>query len=436
MYGKQQSRDYISSGVFRAGALGLPLTIVFALILVLTQSAPGQTYSVIYSFTGGQDGAFPSDRLTIDRAGNLYGIAYEGGYTGGNCTEHTLLGCGAVFKLTKRNSGWAFSSLYNFHWGTDGALPAGGVTFGPNGSLYGTTSLGGVGWDGVDGTAFELNPSPTVCKTAVCSWTETVLYRFGGGHDGAGPMGDLLFDEAGHMYGTTHYGGGSGCGGSGCGTVYQLTLYDGWTEGFVYSFAGGDGQFPEAGVISGNAANLYGTTYGGGAYGQGVVYQLMPSDGGWTENVLYSFSGGSDGTGPEGELVFDRSGNLYGTTSLGGSGGGGTVFLLSPADGGWTFSVLYSLTGSILGANAGLAIDAAGNLYGTTVDGGVYGYGNVFKLTHSGSAWTYTSLYDFTGGTDGGHAFSAVILDANGSLFGTAGAGGTHDDGVVWEITR
>jgi len=435
MQSQAQFRDSISSAVFRAAALKLPLTIVLALVLILTQSASGQTYRVIYSFTGGQDGNDPSARLTMDRAGNLYGTTYEGGYTGGNCTEHSLLGCGTVFKLTKRSASWVFSSLYNFHWGTDGALPAGGVTFGPNGSLYGTTSLGGVGPGGGDGTVFKLNPSPTVCKTALCPWIETMLYRFAGGSDGAMPDGDLLVDQAGSMYGTTHYGGGSGCEGSGCGTVYKLTPYNGgWTESLVYSFAGGaGGQSPSGGVISDSAGNLYGSA-NGGAYEQGVVYELVPSNGSWTEKVLYSFTGGSDGTGP-GELIFDPYGNLYGTATQGGSGGGGTVFLLSPANGGWAFSVLYSLTGSILGPTAGLAMDAAGNLYGTTVDDGAYGYGNVFKLTRSGSGWAYTSLYDFTGGTDGGHAFGGVVLDANGNLFGTASAGGTHGDGVVWEIT-
>src|SRR5271166_2917290 len=162
-----------------------------------------------------------------------------------------------------------------------------------------------------------------------------------------------------------------------------------------------------------------------------------------TENVLYRFQDGSDGAVPFGGVIFDNSGNLYGSTLVHGLGGGGTVFELSPANGNWTFSLLYSFIGSGFGPAASLTMDAAGNLYGTTDKNGAFGAGTVFKLTPSGGSWKYTSLHDFTGGSDGGNPFSNVTFDANGNLYGRTSAGGdTSGDcqglvgcGVVWEIT-
>ncbi len=160
---------------------------------------------------------------------------------------------------------------------------------------------------------------------------------------------------------------------------------------------------------------------------------MVNSSSGWTGTDLHLFSGGSDGNTIYGGLVFDQAGNLYGDTFLGGEYNGGTVFELSPSNGGWSFNVIYNFTGS--GPWASLSIDAAGNLYGTTTGSGAYGYGNVFKLTPSDGGWTYTSLHDFTGGSDGGFPVSVVSFDANGNLYGTAEVGGAYDNGVVWEIT-
>jgi len=189
------------------------------------------------------------------------------------------------------------------------------------------------------------------------------------------------------------------------------------------------------GVIFHKAGNLYGTTISGGANECGVVFQLTPSASGWAESPLYAFQCGIDGS-PAAGVVFDSSGNLYGATYTGGSGGGGTVFELTPSNGSWSFTVLYSFTGnSACGPESNLTMDQAGNLYGTTVCDGAYGYGSVFKLKASGGGWTYTSVYDFKGGADGSYPNSGVLFDANGNLYGTASSGGAHGYGVVFEIT-
>ena len=235
-----------------------------------------------------------------------------------------------------------------------------------------------MGW----GTVFKLTPSNG-------GWAESVLYSFTGGSDGASPYSDVILDQAGNLYGTTWQGGVSGCAfGTGCGTVYQLT----------------------------------------------------PSGSGWKENTLYSFQSATDGGNPPAGLIFDPSGNLYGATWTDGPGGGGTVFELSPADGSWTFTSLYALNGT--GGPAGsLVMDGAGSLYGTTDSDGAHGVGSVFKLTPSNGGWIYTSLYDFTGGSDGYFPLCRVVFDTSGNLYGTTYAGGNNNDcggygcGVVWEIT-
>ena len=415
----------------------LALAIVLALTLVLAQSARAQTYQVIHNFTGGKDGLIPETGLTIDKAGNLYGTTIAGGGAGG--------GYGTVFKLTHKNSGWVFTPLYSFAGGNDGADPQARVVFGPDGSLYGTTAEGG-GGNGCGGqgcgTVFRLRPASTACKTALCPWSETVLYKFTGALDGGEPYGAVTFDKAGNIYGTTAQGGpqSGNCFLGSCGTVYKLTPANGsWTESVLYSFAGGnDGQWPVGSVIFDGAGNLYGSTNGGGpyggSYGYGTVFQLAPSGSGWAENILYAFHGGSDGQAPLDSPILDESGNLYGTNAGGGTGGGGTVYQLTPSNGNWTLTTLYGFTGSA-GPYGGVIMDAAGNLYGTTQLDGAYGQGSAFKLTPSSGSWTYTSLHDFTGGSDGGLPGCTLTFDASGNLYGTTTEGGANQYGVVFEIT-
>ncbi len=209
-----------------------------------------------------------------------------------------------------------------------------------------------------------------------------------------------------------------------------------WQETVLFSFLNGiDGAYPGFGNLIFQAGDICGSTAGSGNSGLGTVYELMPSGSGWTENVLYNFQGESDGSTPAGGLVIDQSGNLYGTTMNGyhGGPGGGTAYQLSPSGGGWTFTTLYSFSGH-QGSAASLTMDAAGNLYGTTIGDGARGLGNVFKLIRSAHGWTYASIYDFTGGSDGMEPFSNVIFDPNGNLYGTAthgGSGSACDYGCV-----
>jgi len=419
------------------------LLLAFALTLLTSHSAQGQTFSVLHNFTGGSDGAGPYAGLTLDGAGNLYGTASTGGFSGGDCGT----GCGVVYKLRPVHSAWLFTPIYSFqgHANQDGEQPAARVVFGPDGALYGTTEYGGAGGACIDGcgTVYRLTPAATVCKTALCPWTETILHSFGLS-DGVSPgSGDVAFDASGNLYGTTIQGGGymSDCLEYGCGVAYEISPSNGgWYTNVIYEFASGSTNTPFSGFIFDSWGNLYGTTSSGGEAGFGSVYELSLVDGLWSQTVLYSFLNESDGAGPEAGLVADGSGNYYGATTFGGVNGGGTIFELSPVGDGWSYSVLYSFTGH-RGTSATLTMSAAGNLYGTTESDGSNRLGNIFQLTRTNGSWTYTSLHDFTGGADGAYPASNVVLDSNGNLYGTAAGGGIASDcggngcGVVWEIT-
>jgi uncharacterized repeat protein (TIGR03803 family) len=424
MRSKQQSCNSLSRAVSGVATAVPVLAIVLALTAVLTQSVQAQTFKVIRTFTGGADGGSPLAGLTMDQTGNFYGTTSGGGR-----------GNGTVYRLSKKGSNWIFNPLYAFAGGDDGFDPWSGVTMGPDGSLYGTTyGSGGSG----EGTVFNLKPPVTACKAVLCYWTETVLYRFSGGSDGSNPGGGhLIFDQTGNLYGITLVGGAYAEG-----TVFQLVPFQGgWTERVLHSFTGNDGGLPNAALVFDNVGNLYSTTLAGGAYGGGTVFQLTPSGSGWTENVLYSFQGGNDGDHPYPGPIFDQSGNIYGGTAEGGQRNGGTVFKLTPSGSDWTYSLVYSLTGS--GGNCGpvgnFIMDGAGNLYGSTNYEGAYNAGTVFKLTPSGDGWTYTLLHEFTGGSDGASPAGGLIFDENGNLYGVAAAGSSQNCsggcGVVFEIT-
>jgi uncharacterized repeat protein (TIGR03803 family) len=397
----------------------------FVLTVAASQAAQAVTFSVIYNFTGGTDGMTPYSGLTIDAAGNLYGTTLTG-----------AAGFGTVFKLTKSGSNWILTTLYSFTGGTDGAGPRSKVVLGPDGNLYGQTFAGGgSGCAGRGcGTIFTVRK---VCPGPICHWTESVIYRFSGGTDGGEPVGGLLFDRSGNLYGTTEIGGKPhSCGNLGCGTVFKLTSSGGrWTETVLYEFQGGtDGTFPNGGVILDAYGNLYGTTCCGSMHNAGTVFELTPAGGGWTEKILYAFQGSTDGKEPDTGLIFDTRGNLYGSTIFGGTGRGGTVFELSPSGGSWDFSVLYSASGDA-GPFGTLTMDANGNLYGTTLQDGLHLLGSAFKMSSSGGTWAYTSFHDFTGGSDGDLPESSLVFDTAGDLYCTAAYGGAHGDGVVVEIT-
>jgi uncharacterized repeat protein (TIGR03803 family) len=418
------------------------LAIVFAFLVATAQA---QSFNVLYNFTGMADGARPDTGVIVDSAGRLYGTAFAGG------TGH-----GTVFSLKPHGSSWIFSVLYTFTGGTDGANPLSRVVFGPDGALYGSAAYGGMGtcsYQGATGcgTVYKLQPPITVCKAVSCPWNQHVLYSFTGGADGWAPAGDPVFDAAGSLYGIGEFGGAypSCNGGFGCGVVFKLTRSgNNWTQSVLWNFAAGNGGYlPTTGVVFDAVGNLYGTTYWGGGpgcsgSGCGTEYQLTPSGSGWNENVLYSYTGGSDGANPWGGVLLDSAGNLYSTTYIGGSGGGGTVTELSSGSGGYTFNLLASLPGSGGQRFGNLIMDHAGNLYGVTNSDGQYGYGSVFKLTSTNGSWTYSSLYDFTGQSDGANPTGTLVFDGGGNLYGTTRAGGNLSDcsgagcGVIWKITN
>jgi uncharacterized repeat protein (TIGR03803 family) len=350
--------------------------------------------------------------------------------------------------------------LHNFNvTGTDGNHPWGGLIFDAAGNLYGTTSEGGTGQHGTGvcskispyscGTVFELSHTAS-------GWTEKILHNFHG-TDGWLPTGSLIMDAAGNLYGTTQQGGTGLCTpiGSknliGCGTIFELSPAAGgnWTETVLHNFNndGSDGVNPYAGLTSDSAGNLYGTTFVGGAYSYGTVFELSRGVGGvWSETVLHSFNFlASDGASPFAGVILDSAGNIYGTTQGGGAFSGGTAFELKPAvGGGWTETILHNFIFSFsifdgYTPDGGLTFDAAGNLYGTTVSGvsnGSMTAGTVFKLSPAtGGSWTETILYNFIG-PKGFQPQSDLIFDAAGNLYGTAHFGGTGNaSGTVFELT-
>jgi uncharacterized repeat protein (TIGR03803 family) len=394
---------------------------------LMPQAGGGWTENVLYSFNpnNGTDGINPCAGLIIDAAGNLYSTTSRGGTYGG----------GTVFELMPQSGGgWTEKVLHGFGYGTEGTGSFAGLVFDQNGYIYGTTTSGTGAY--LQGTVFELTP-----LGAPGYWGATVLYGFGNGTDGGYPYGGLISDAAGNLYGTTYL-----VGAHGVGTVFELMPQagGGWTEKMLYSFnnAPADGNYPYAGLIFDAAGNLYGTTVQGGTYNDGTVFELMPqAGGGWTEKMLYSFSNApADGNYPYAGLIFDASGNLYGTTVGGGTYNYGTVFELMPqAGGGWAETVLHSFNqNGTDGYNpyAGLIFDAAGNLYGTTEGGGSYGGGTVFELTpQAGGGWTENVLYSFGSGSDGQYADTGLIIDLAGNLYGTTRFGGTYGHGTVFELT-
>ena len=396
-------------------------------------ASQAQSFQVLHNFTGGADGAGPLDGLTIGANGNLYGTASAGGNQAYGCTDfYGFNGCGTVFELAHSGTGWILRPLYEFQGGTD-ADPSLGVVFGPDGALYGLT--GGTrascsneyGCGGV----YRIAPSPTVCPSFTCYWQETRLHQFNGQPDGASPTSRVLFDSAGNLYGTTFFGGAYNQG-----AAYELSPGNGgWTESVIYSFEensqGLGVALPSGYIAIDHADNLYGASYCNSTIGcfYGAVFQLQPSQSGWTLNDLYDFNG-YNGYAPIG-VIRDSSGNLYGVNTGDGSDDSGNVYELSPSSGGWTLNLLYDFGGFGETDASGLVLDSAGNLYGVN---SITGDGTVFKLTRSGSGWTYTTLHTFSG-SDGEFTTGQLVLDSAGNLYGTTIEGGAYGYGVIWEIT-
>lgn len=322
------------------------------------------TESSLHDFAGGDDGTCPGE-LLFDGTGNLYSATIQGGVYGG----------GIVFELTPNSDGtWTESVLYAFTGSADGAYPDAPLIFDANGALYSTVVNGGAhDWGGV----FKLTPGSDG------SWSESILYAFTGGKDGGHPVTGLIFDATGNLYGTTYWGANRSCK-HGCGVVFKLKPSgDGsWTENVLHTFTGKDGAYPAGWLISDAVGNLYGATDIGGLNGDGVVFKITPAQpGSW--KVLHQFAGEGRAAWGGCGLTFDGAGNLYGTRIVGGAYHHGVVFRLAPTpSGGWQETVLHAFHDTP-GADpdGGVIFDAAGNLYGMTSGDGSKAFGSVYEIT-------------------------------------------------------
>jgi hypothetical protein len=447
----------------------------FVAIVVLTSTASaGWKEKVLYSFQGGSDGSTPAGGVVFDKAGNLYGATTDGGAT--NCSPVGY--CGTVYQLAppaKEGEPWkeTIFRVFKGKASNDGELPEGGVIADASGNIYGTTAYGGtgdcvlLGIKGGCGTVYEFSPP----QKKGGAWTYAILYSFKGGNDGYLPVGDLVFDGVGNLYGSTEFGGGKGttCDPGYyqyCGTVFKLsppkTKGGKWTEQVLHSFAGGsDGAEPNGGLVLDSEGAIYGATHFGGneqgecnggvgGTGCGTVFRLSPpktKGDAWTKKVLSRFDG-QDGDLPYAGIVFDGNGNLYGTTYGGPINGYGLIFELerpSPKAPSWAETVLWAFTDGSDGGypSSGLIFDNQGYLYGTVAGGDDF-RGDVFRLIppkKKGGVWTLGVLYGFTGSPDAAHPAATLIFDKAGNFYGTTESGGTGQlcqggCGTVFEVSR
>jgi uncharacterized repeat protein (TIGR03803 family) len=384
---------------------------IVALVIVAPILSFGQTETIIYNFEGMPDGSVPSAHLIRDSSGNLYGTTAYGGANG----------YGSVFKIDNKGNK---TTLYSFVAGKDGEVPVAALVRDSLGNLYGTTQYGG---SHSYGAVFKISSTGA----------ETILYSFTGDTDGANPVSGLVRDGSGNLYGTTSDSFTEG--GCRCGTIFKLTAAGKFSV--LHTFAGepSDGAQPEGDMIGDPEGNLYGTTYGGGAHNYGAVYKLTKSG---TLSILYSFNFGvgDDGARPESGLVRDSAGNLYGTTVYGGyfsgtcgDSGCGTIFKVDPSG---TETVLYTFMGNPDGLypKAGLVMDSSGNLYGTTSRGGSVtdtgDQGTVFRLSSTGEE----VLHSFGIGDDGFEPVAGLTPSTGGVYYGTTTQGGTGTAGTVFKI--
>lgn len=391
-----------------------------AMALLATVAWAASAAKLIYSFAGSGDGEYTDTELVMDSAGNLYGTSVQGGIYGG----------GTVFQVTPAG---VHTVLYDFTGGADGGEPYKGVTLDTQGNLYGTAVTGGGGsCEGGCGVAFKLSNSGGV-------WTQTVIHTFTGGKDGSGPGSPVAIDKQGNVYGTTPTGGANGMG-----VVYQLRpgATGGWTLRVIHTFTGGsDGGGGSASRLMIDATgNLYGVCTVGGTNGFGTVYKMSSVQGKWQFTTLYAFKDQPDGALPYGGVISDKAGNLYGTTYYAGVNDLGTVYKLTHGNGTWTESVLYSFKGGTDGASpiSSLVADAAGNLYGTTSDGGAAACvcGVIFKLTRGATGkWTESVAYRFPGMPQPGFAYNGMVGDSAGNFYGATVHGGSGNDGAIYQFT-
>jgi uncharacterized repeat protein (TIGR03803 family) len=413
------------------------LCLVSVLWLTSICATASDTLTVLHTLSG-FDGQLPTGGLVFDSKGNLYGTASIGGTSSASCLNFS--NCGTVFELSPvGGGGWTFQVIYSFTGGADGAVPGGDLVVDNLGNIYGTAQSGGTVNSNCSkgcGTVFELSPSGS-------SWTFTTLHSFSWS-DGANPLG-VIRDSRGRLYGTTYDGGSWSAG-----TVFELAGSNGvWNLSTLYTFGDSGnvagGTYPSAGLTMDGHGNLYGTAFSGGYSSSGcyascgTVFEISP---GGKFTVLYKFLGSlhKDGANSEGKLVLDAAGDVFGTTAFGGTSckgcNYGTVFKLSHSSGTWKEQVLHRFNGTDGQTPMGdLAIDSAGNLYGATNYGGTVcvNCGTVFTIKKNGSG--FASLYSFTAGADGDDPFGGVTLNTAGDLFGTAGYGTAFGQGEVFELS-
>jgi uncharacterized repeat protein (TIGR03803 family) len=405
-------------------------------VFELSPSGGTFTESTLYSFLGGNDGGQPFGTLALDPSGNLFGIAVDAGANS----------AGVVFQVSKTSDSWTETVPYAF---TNPASPSPGVSSDAAGNIYGGTQFGGLlnTCENGCGTLFQLSPVSG-------GYAYNTLYSFSDAFDGESPYQPPTIDSQGNLFVPTNSTFASNYGNQSLSIEFELSPGGAgkWRSSVVHDFPSSpDGFNPVGSLVRDSAGNLYGTTPAGGAYGWGTIFQVTPSGSASATKTLYSFHGTSDGALPSAGLALDSAGNLYGIARFGGSSkclaGCGTVFKLSPASGGpWNFSVLHTFKNAQDGSSptAGVILDGAGNLYGTSQGGtntsncGGRGCGIVFKLTPTSlGEWTPTLIYAFSGSihTGGIPAYGTIVMDPSGNLYGVTEAGGTASYGVVYKLS-
>ncbi|MFY9739050.1 MAG: choice-of-anchor tandem repeat GloVer-containing protein [Candidatus Cybelea sp.] len=386
------------------------------------------TEKVLYSFADGVDGGGPNGGLVFDASGNAYGTTHFGGND--SCGGQVGGGCGVVFELSSKGSGsWSETPLYAFQDAGDGGFPNAGVILDKSGDVLGTASTGGNFTCSIGcGVVYELSKSS--------GWTESVLHTFEGS-DGEFPNATLLPSANGTLYSTTWYGGSSGNG-----TVFSLAPggSGGRKESVLYSFRGTtDGSAPAGGVVADRSGNLYGTTYKYDGDNDGVAFELH-KHAAWKDSVSYTFTNNGGGEDPYAGMIMPAKGTLYGTAIESGPNDGGVAFELAlGTKHQWTEKVLHAFgaPGDGNSPYGAVIADKGGNLYGTTVFGGASNAGIVYELSPSKNGqWKEKILYSFTGGSDGRYPSGSLTLDASGNLYGATSNGGQNGYGALFEITR
>ncbi len=402
---------------------------IFATSALLTPPAWCAGSKVLYNFSGTPDGANPYSSMIFDSAGGLYGTTEAGGAYGG----------GTVYKLTQSSGAWTETVLHSFSGNSrDGWQPQSSLVFDKAGNLYGTTWSGGLY---SSGTVYELSPNGDG------TWNLTVLYSFNCCNgDGFNPNSTVFVTASGKIYGTTQWGGAAttcNAWNFGCGTFFELThTPNGWKETILYSFfAAPDSSAPWGNLAMDKAGNFYETAIWGGSQSYaGTVFQLSPATGGgWTENILYTLDQ-QTGVGVQNEIggvVFDSSGNIYGSS-------GGGVFDLTPSSSGWTETTIYPFPGGYGPSNpySGVAIEHSSILWGTTAWGGGgtcnnngNGCGTLYRVQKINGVWQQNALFHFRDQTKGWFPTSSPVIDSSGNVYGTTLNGGANGYGVVYEVT-